>query len=367
MRIYVHVPFCHSKCWYCDFYSMPCNGLTDRYTAAVAREWALRAPAENDGLAPASIYLGGGTPSILGAGGIAQILKALPKPAPEAEVTVEVNPEDVTADFVSALAGCGVNRVSMGVQSFVDSELAAVGRCHDVATAMRAIEILRDGGMANLSLDLIYGLPEQTVQSWTYSVERMMEIAPEHFSAYILSYEPGTRLTARKLAGKLQETDEDTIATMYQILCQSAKRNGYRHYEISNFSLPGKQAEHNSAYWHSEPYIGLGPGAHSFDGRSVRRANPANLRGWLQAIESGNVFYETEQESVEDMLNDRILVSLRTMDGLDLHTMPSRYADQVLQRARTLKEGLVSIDNGRIRVPEEQWLLCDEVIRELMF
>lgn len=366
MRIYVHIPFCRSKCAYCDFYSVPRTAAAREYVNAVGREMELRGrEVLTPGASPLSLYIGGGTPSVLAPDLFAELMQRLPAVGTGGEVTVEVNPDDVTDSLARVWRSSGANRVSMGVQSFDDSELRAVGRRHDAAGALAAYESLRRSGFDNISLDLIYGLPGQTLQSWQRSLDMLMSLRPEHFSAYMLSYEPGTRLYARLISGKVHEADDELATAMYRSLCESAARHGYEHYEISNFALPGKRAGHNSAYWNFEPYLGLGPGAHSFDG-SVRRYNPSDLKDYLSALQAGHTFCEIEEETDDERTNDRIMVGLRTSAGLELAALDDAARRHVLRQATGLYPGIIEITATHIRIPEDHWLLSDAIIRDLM-
>ena len=208
----------------------------------------------------ATIYAGGGTPSLLPPELFSPLISLADTGA---EITIEANPEDVTEEWTDRILSAGFNRVSMGVQSLIDEELTAVGRRHTAAQALRAISVLRSHGISNISCDLIYGLPEQTLESWDYSLQTMLELDLPHLSAYLLSYEPGTRLTARLNTGKISETPEDVIERMYSSLCSLTRQAGMNHYEISNFCKDGMHSRHNSSYWDFTPYLGLGPGAHS--------------------------------------------------------------------------------------------------------
>lgn len=362
MAIYVHVPFCRSKCAYCDFYSMPRKDLADRYVGSVAREMQLRA-VEN-GSIPDTIYIGGGTPSQLTDKQFVRLMSALPAPLAGAEVTVEVNPDDVTDGLVAVWRACGVNRVSMGVQSMVDAELSLIGRRHTAADVEKAYLKIRDGGISNISLDLIYGLPRQTVSTWQYSLDRLLALNPEHISAYMLSYEPGTRLWAMRASGKITETDEDTELEMYRRLCRTTDRAGYEHYEISNFALPGRRAVHNSSYWQGKPYLGLGPGAHSWDG-TMRRYNPTSLKKYIDTLESGRCFCETEAESAADRTNNLIMVSLRRREGLDTSLIPECYRDEFAHNLSHISPHLIQINHNGVIIPEEHWPVSDAIIREL--
>lgn len=357
--LYIHTPFCHSKCAYCDFYSMPVRaGMEMRYARAVKRELEMRANA----YPPFStLYLGGGTPSILSI----EALAAMMPDAPDGEVTIEVNPEDVTLDKACAWLDLGINRASMGVQSLSDDELAIIGRRHSAAKAIQACETLRRAGFANISLDLIYGLPLQSLSSWQKSLTALLALRPEHLSAYMLSYEPRTRLSAMLRAGKIRETDEDTLEQMYASLCRATAEAGYEHYEISNFALPGRRARHNTSYWTGEPYLGLGPGAHSFDGRD-RCFNPPNLREYLDKIESCIPAARIDDEDDDSRFNDRLMTALRTAEGLNLDTVPSERLPRLLRDgAPYLRSGRLIIYGNHLRIPQASWLISDTIISDL--
>lgn len=356
--LYIHVPFCHSKCWYCDFYSLTRPELESRYIDALKREMDFR-HAEVDQIK--TIYIGGGTPSSLSVDAVKELGKILPAEAVD-EFTVEFNPEDVSDEVCRAWRDIGANRVSMGVQSLNDDELRAVGRRHDAATAIRAYQTLRRH-FDNVSLDLILALPGQNLQTLETTLNCLLDLQPEHFSAYILSYEPRTRLWAQRLANKITETDEDTQIKMYHLLCSEARRRGYEHYEISNFAIPGYRARHNSAYWTNTPYLGLGPAAHSFDG-FVRRENPRDFEQWAGSIDKRGYAYTVEDESIADRVNDRIMVALRTADGLDIDSIPPLYRDEILKNARRLGPARITVGQ-RLIIPEDAWLVSDDTISEL--
>lgn len=370
--LYIHVPFCHSKCAYCDFFSRPCmaDDVYVRYASAVIAEYSAR---RSDYLRAgrfATAYIGGGTPSVLPVDQLARIINAVsPDLDPDGEFTIECNPEDVTEAKVKAWKDLGINRVSMGIQSFSDEELRAVGRRHTAARAMEAVDLLRRCGVDNLSLDLIYGLPGQTLKSWKASLERLLSISPEHFSAYSLSLEPGTRLYAGMLAGKFTPADDSLVCDMYACLCEASARCGYEHYEISNLAKPGHRAAHNSSYWRDEAYLGLGPSAVSFDGADCRRTNSIDTTAYLRGDFSGA---DIEHESVVDRVNDAILVGLRTSDGLSLDHIRKIAGNQALAAVerdsrRLISNGMLEYCGPRhLRIPERQWLMADSVIRELI-
>ncbi len=357
--VYIHVPFCRSKCAYCDFFSVIRHDDAEKIAKAIAQEYDMRR-----GEVPMpvnTVYIGGGTPSVLSAEMLREMLVPIPLGCVE-EFTIEVNPDDVTEQKAHMWKELGINRVSMGVQSFVDSELKVVGRRHSAEDARKACRTLRAAGFDNISLDLIYGLPGQTTDSWKYSLDSLVEIHPEHFSAYLLSYEPRTRLASMLKAGKITEATDDEVEQRYQMLCAVAADAGYEHYEISNFALPGRKAVHNSGYWTGVPYLGLGPAAHSFDG-ALRRFNPPSIGEYLASVGKPEVEPETES----DKFNDRVLTALRTAEGLNFPQQPAGLDLRDFNREvkRMLRQGLLVERNGKILIPEERWLVSDSIIRDL--
>lgn len=345
--LYVHIPFCRHKCAYCDFYSGPLRGFSpEEYAAALRRELAARSIASEY----STVYIGGGTPSTMPPSLLAPFF-ALSR----GEKTIEVNPEDVSPGVAEQWLEAGANRVSMGVQSLIDSELAAVGRRHSAAQAIEAFHTLRHAGFANISLDLIYGLPGQTVQSWRQSLEGLLKLAPEHLSAYSLSYEPGTLLHTRLITGKIREAAEDDVVQMYDDLCRLTREAGFEHYEIANFALPGLHSRHNSSYWDSTPYLGLGPGAHSFDG-TLRTFNPPNLQAYMQNPAEA---FQTDPETATERHNDVIMTALRTARGVN----PEILTSKELQYAKT---HLQQTPAGHFRIPESAWLLADPLTLPLL-
>lgn len=362
--LYIHIPFCHSKCAYCDFFSTPRNEMSRAYVETLLNELKLRSGEITEPFE--TIYLGGGTPSSLSPALLSELIDRLPTENTK-EFTIEVNPEDVNQEFIRLLNASPINRVSMGVQSLNDSELAFIGRRHSATDAIKAFNMLRDAGISNISLDLIYGLPGQTLDSWNDSLSQIIAMNPEHLSAYTLMLEPGTRLTAMASAGKFMPTDDATISRMYDSLQALTKAWGYEHYEISNFARPGFRSRHNSSYWDFTPYLGLGTSAHSFDGK-VRRFNPANIKKY---IESAGATAVIDPETSEEQANDYIMVRLRTSEGLSLNSLAKRFGESVANHVR--KESLPLIVRGRLRdnngtlnIPQELFLISDSIISDVM-
>jgi len=362
LMLYIHIPFCHSKCAYCDFYSVPRRDSADALVDALVKEFELRRHEVRDEID--TIYLGGGTPSSLSDAQLERLIGSLPRP--NGEFTIEVNPEDVSVERVARWHSWGVNRVSMGVQSFSDSELKAIGRRHTAEQAYKAACLIRRGGIDNISLDLIYGLPRQTLQTWQSSLSRLLEFRPTHLSAYILSYEPGTRLTALLHAGKIEQAHDSLIEEMYSMLCELSSAAGYEHYEISNFALPGYRAQHNSGYWHGVPYLGLGPSAHSFDGHT-RRINPASVKEYLGTISRGFPACVIDPENDDNRFNDLLVTRLRTSEGLPFSEVPTARMARLLLDAEPMAErGEVILTPTHICIPESHWLTSDAIITNLM-
>ena len=369
--LYIHIPFCRHKCAYCDFYSSAGGSRSSEifgaYVSAVLNEWHLRS-AELPTL-PRTIYLGGGTPSLLPIETLSTLIAGLLNDIPRnrlVEVTIEANPEDVTSEWLSRMRSMGINRVSIGIQSFHKDELQAVSRRHSPDDAVRALSTLADGGW-NYSADLIYGLPGQSVESWCYNLHRLLAFRPPHFSAYLLSYEPGTPLYIRLNKGTVKEADDSMVSEMYGLLCKAAAEAGYRHYEISNFALPGYEAVHNSSYWDLTPYLGLGAGAHSFDKDGIRRFNPNSYQRYIQSLSAGRLFCVIDEETSRSQINDFIITALRTFQGLDPKKIPIILRDEFSQNLEPLlNEGSVEINGKNIVIHEDLWLTSDAILRRLI-
>lgn len=365
--LYIHIPFCHSKCAYCDFFSTPkTDSLTD-YIGGLKREWDLRKNEIDEPIT--TIYIGGGTPSIIKPDMLAKLIEHI-NPTSVEEMTIEANPEDVTPEWVDAVTDIGFDRISMGVQSFDDEQLALIGRRHTGQQALAAAKLIISAGM-KFNLDLIYGLPGQDIDSWKRNLDIALEIMPGHLSAYLLSYEEGTRFWAMRERGKLTETDDETVFKMYEILASSSRSCGYRHYEISNFAQPGCEAIHNTNYWLGIPYIGLGVSAHSFDGRR-RRVNPISINRYIDSLSQGMTVFTIDEEDDIDRLNDMIITRLRTDTGLSIAEIKDQfggdYAKSLLNAAKPLLENgkLVRPALDTIAIPESEYLRSDAIMRELI-
>lgn len=373
--VYVHIPFCASRCSYCDFFStLRLDEVGHDYVEALIAEARLR-KAELNGEPVKTLYMGGGTPSQLPLPLLARLidgLKATLDLNAVQEFTLEANPDDVTPEWCVAVRALGVNRVSMGVQSFQDAVLRLVGRRHTARQAIDAVASLRHAGIDNISIDLIYGLPGQTLETWAESVRQAVDLRPQHISAYGLTYEPGTRLWQQRECGKVVEASEDQYLDMYRILVGLLQVAGYEHYEISNFALPGYRSRHNSSYWNETPYLGLGAAAHSYDG-TMRRSNPADLCGYIRRITSGQPACQVEDLAWWERYDERVMLGLRTADGVDAHRLRSDFGDKawahfVSEARRHIDAGnMICTDDGRYILTSEGIVLSDSVMRDLMW
>lgn len=371
--IYVHIPFCESKCIYCDFYSIAGrNGQLGHYVDCVLREAEMRKAELEETFM--TLYVGGGTPSLLSSRQFSELVYGLRQTfnlTSLQEFTVEVNPDDVTLEWLEAIGDLGVNRLSMGIQSFHDDELKRINRRHTAQQAIEAVEAIGQAGIPNVSIDLIYGLPDQSLDAWRDNVIRAISLGVQHISAYNMMYEKGTRLWVMRQSGKVREVDEETSLSMYQVLVDLLKRSGYLHYEISNFALPGFQSKHNSSYWNLTPYLGLGAAAHSFDG-AVRRYNPASLSDYMNSVSEGVLPFEQEEESEEECFDEYVMLRLRTAQGLSLTEVERRFGDKA--STHVVEESLKHIAAGRLlrrgdvlKLTHSGVMLSDMVTRDLMW
>lgn len=368
--VYVHIPFCKQRCVYCDFYSTTDAAWQETYVDLLIDEARHRQGEIRQCFK--TLYIGGGTPSQLKTGLMTKLVfglrEVLPLDAVE-EFTVEVNPDDVTEHYVRMLVDCGVNRVSMGIQSFVDDELRFIYRRHDAQGARQAVQTLRDAGIDNVSIDLIYGIPGQTLETWRYSVDEAIALGVQHISAYNLSYEMGTPLWRMRERGEVAELDDDTCVAMYQLLVKRLRHAGYERYEISNFAKPGFYSCHNSSYWDGTPYLGLGAAAHSYDGQ-VRRNNIADLKGYIHRIIDQNVAYQEEVLTPDEQYNETVMLALRTAHGLDtaiIHDCfgQDNYDYLMLQARPHIEAGRLTALGGQLRLTPEAVMLADAIIRDL--
>ena len=368
--VYLHVPFCLTRCHYCDFVTYTgMEGLRRPYAAALLEEAAMAVAALGpEPPAVTSVFVGGGTPTLLAAGDLARVLdrlRALLPFAPGAEVTVEANPETVDAAMAAGLAGAGVTRVSMGAQSFDDRVLAALGRVHDADRVAAAVATLREAGVPALNLDLIYGGPGEDAGSWAATLEAAVALAPEHLSAYALTIEPATKFGRLVAAGRMPEPAEDDLADRYDAACAALAAAGYAHYEVSNWAREGHASRHNLTYWRRGRYLGLGAGAHEFDG-SVRRWNVSGVPDYLNHVREGRRPADGEERLDLDQARfEALALRLRTAGGLDPEEARALGVDPDGEEATRLRAaGLLGPPPG-LALTEQGMFLHGEVVARL--
>lgn len=369
--IYIHIPFCKSRCIYCGFYSTTLLDLRKKYINAVCREMELR---KNYIREPFStIYLGGGTPSLLDEAELTKLFLYISNVYDvdrNAEITMECNPDDITPEFTNMLNRLPINRVSMGAQTFADSRLRLLHRRHNSDEVKHAVKLLREAGIKNISIDLMFGFPDESLSQWKEDISAALALNVEHISAYSLMYEEDTPLWKMLDTGKVKEIDEELSLTMFKELVCQLTDAGYEHYEISNFARPGYRSRHNSSYWHQVPYIGLGAAAHSFDLNS-RQWNVANLKLYIEEINNGIIPMEREELDNDTTFNDIITTALRTSDGIDLNALETRlgkrYRNTLISAAgKHLEQGLLEIRHDRLRLTSEGIFISDMVMSDLM-
>lgn len=369
--IYIHIPFCKSRCIYCGFYSTTLLDLRKKYINAVCREMELR---KNYIREPFStIYLGGGTPSLLDEAELTKLFLYINNVYDvdrNAEITMECNPDDITPEFTNMLSRLPINRVSMGAQTFADSRLRLLHRRHNSDEVKHAVKLLREAGIKNISIDLMFGFPDESLSQWKEDISAAMALNVEHISAYSLMYEEDTPLWKMLDTGKVKEIDEELSLTMFKELVCQLTDAGYEHYEISNFARPGYRSRHNSSYWHQVPYIGLGAAAHSFALNS-RQWNVADLKLYIEEINNGIIPMEREELDNDTTFNDIITTALRTSDGIDLNALETRlgkrYRNTLISAAgKHLEQGLLEIRHDRLRLTSEGIFISDMVMSDLM-
>lgn len=371
--IYLHIPFCKRRCLYCDFYSTTRDEMKHRYTAALCKELELR-KSYIDGEPIETIYWGGGTPSQLSREDFEQVFETIHhiyKVSPDAEITIEANPDDLNDEYVSMLRTLPFNRLSMGIQTFNDESLSLLHRRHTAQQAIEAFRRCRNADFNNISIDLMYGLPNETEQTWANDLEKAIEMRPEHISAYHLIYEEGTPLWKLREQHRVEEADEDLSVRLFTMLIHRLKEAGYQHYEISNFSLPGLHSRHNSSYWVGKKYLGCGASAHSFDGHS-RQWNVASIDRYIDAAENGTLDFEIEELDQATRYNDFVITAIRTCWGMSLDKLKTdfgtRLYDYCLRMARPhIEQGTLQIIDGTLRLTEQGIFVSDGIMSDMLW
>lgn len=378
--LYIHIPFCASRCIYCGFYSTTAVASQDRYTDALCREmqmqkdYLLKALDATPHMELSTVYLGGGTPSQLSGENLEKLFDTiynkvyqdqLPVSA-TAEVTIECNPDDITPQFASILSSLPVNRVSMGVQTFSDERLKFLRRRNSAREVDQAIGRLRQAGIDNISIDLMFGFPQETMTDWRIDLQQALSLEVEHISAYSLMYEEGTALYRLQQEKRVRETDEETSLAMYNLLIDELTAHGFEHYEISNFARPGFRSRHNSSYWQAVSYLGLGASAHSYNGYS-RQWNVADIRQYIEAIERGVLPAEIETLDADTRYNDRIATALRTREGIDLSILEKPYQTYLKELATPhIRRGHLVLKDGCLALSRSGIFISDSIMADLM-
>ncbi len=369
--LYTHIPLCASRCYYCDFYSSTYKGNRAELIDAICKELTLRKEYLK-GEPIRTIYFGGGTPTQLSIQELESILNHIYKvyDCEPVEVTIEGNPEDLTKEYLQDLSRLPFNRLSIGIQSFHDEELKAINRRHTAQTAIEAVRNAQEVGFSNISIDLIYGLPNQTMESWKNNIEHAIALNVPHISAYSLTFEEGSILTEKLQKGEIQEADEELSLNMFKTLRERLTYAGIPPYEISNFARPGFESKHNSSYWDGTSYLGVGPSSHSFDGEN-RQWNIANTRKYIENITNGTSYFEIEKLAEKDHFNEFILTGLRRSKGIFLNKMRGRFTEKyILKFLQTAKpffeDGHLIRQGDQIFLSEDGIFISDFILSDLM-
>jgi oxygen-independent coproporphyrinogen III oxidase len=370
--IYIHIPFCMKLCSYCDFYHIITQTENTNFIDALIKEAAIRKEYLGNEVI-STIYIGGGTPSVLSIEEINTILskiRNLYKIDENSEITIELNPDDIDKNYLHGLKDSGVNRISLGIQSWRDSDLKLMNRRHNAAQAAAALEETLKAGFSNISIDLIYGIPGMTSADWSSNLDISFSYDIKHLSAYHLTIEPGTVFGKMKEKGLLSEIDEEESGAQFHLLIDKASAAGFVHYEISNFGRPGFFSIHNSNYWKQISYLGLGPSAHSFNGYS-RQWNVRDVKKYIKAVNSGSLLFESEELDKRIRFNEYIMTSLRTMWGIDLdyveRTFDKEGYDYVVNLSGKLIDyGLMKQENKTLVLTNQGKMISDNIISELM-
>ena len=336
--IYIHIPFCRKRCHYCDFFKSTDLSQKTRILEALKKELITRSP-ELNSEEISTIYLGGGTPSVLLLDELKSLLEIINvnyNVSPEAEITMEANPDDLSQAVLTCLRESGFNRLSMGIQSFSEADLKLMNRRHGVMQAVQSVKWAKSAGFKNISIDLIYGLPNQTMEEWEKNVQIAVQLDVQHISAYHLTYHEGTVFYDQLKKGVLKELPDELSLQQFEYLISKLKDAGFEHYEISNFCKPGYYSKHNSSYWKNKKYLGIGPSAHSFDLVS-RRWNVSSIAGYLDGVENNKNFAETEILTEQDRYNDYIITGLRTIWGVSEHYIGTHFSEKYLTHFRATK------------------------------
>ena len=374
--LYLHVPFCSSKCSYCAFYSVTNNQLKQDYIEAVCKELYLRKHffqdihLKNNQFDPIvnTVYFGGGTPSCLDESDFEKIFNAIYDCFGSSfeEVTIECNPDDITLSYAKTLKKYA-NRISLGIQTFNNDQLKLINRRHNAEEAIKAVNIIKEVGISNISIDLIFGFPKETLVDWLFDINQAIKLDVQHVSAYSLMFEEGTKLYHLLQKEKIEQISEDLSVEMYDVLIDKLSEAGLAQYEISNFAKPGFESRHNSSYWNETPYLGVGPSAHSYN-LSTRSWNVSNVSQYVKSISKGILPLEEEQIDEITRYNDLITTALRTKEGIHLNTLQEDYVQYLLEQSSDfIKEGtMIKTSDNRLALTRKGYYISDAIMAELI-
>lgn len=369
--IYIHVPFCKQACTYCNFHFSTSQALKGEFISSILAEIESRKQYTQD-RSIQSIYFGGGTPSLLSTKDLNLILGSLNRSFNidnDVEITLEANPDDISTHKLKELKESGINRISLGIQSFYDRDLLMMNRSHNAEQAEKSLQLIKDAGFENITADLIYGIPDQTNEEWEDNIQKLLRFNINHISCYALTVEPKTKLFHLIAKKKMIKPDEDRAAEQFEILTDLLVSNEYEHYEISNFAKNKKYSRHNTSYWLGNWYVGFGPSAHSFNGIS-RQWNVSNNALYIKNIGSGNSFFESEELTISQQINEYIMVSLRTMWGLNKNQFATRFGEQELNRLmketeKYIVENYIADINDKLIITKKGKFISDGIIGDL--
>ncbi len=382
--LYIHIPFCESRCIYCGFYSTTSLKLRDAYVDALIKEMSLRPIHQEleEGEKIETVYLGGGTPSQLTGEQLIKLFDGINKYLGhfirDMEITMECNPDDITEEFCQTLKQLPVNRISMGAQTFSNERLRFLHRRHNAQEVRIAVERLRNIGINNISIDLMFGFPGENIEQWTSDIQEVISLNVEHISAYSLMYEEETSLYRLLEQGKIEEIDEEMSRNMYEILIQLLTKAGYEHYEISNFARPGYRSRHNSSYWNETPYIGIGTAAHSYKrihkGGQLfvtRSWNINQLTQYIELLKLGVLPSENEELGINSRYNDLIATALRTSDGISIEHVAKEFGEELTRQLTSeaqkhIARGLMKIENDHLSLTPKGLYVSDDIMSDFM-
>jgi len=370
--IYLHIPFCKQKCSYCNFHFSTSFSLKDEMLSAIKKEIDLRKN-ELENKILKSLYFGGGTPSVLSVDEIKSLIDEIQKYFTfdeNIEITLESNPDDLNKNSLKELSNTEINRLSIGTQSFFDEDLKLMNRAHNASEAESSIKRAQDYGLENISIDLIYGSPTSNFEIWKENLNKTIELQVPHVSSYALTVEPKTALEKWIENGKVSSPEEAEQNQEFYYMKDFLKDNGFDHYEISNFGKPGFHSRHNSAYWKSEPYLGIGPSAHSYNGNLERSWNVANNPIYIKNLNQNILPKETEILSEKDRFNEMMMIGLRTIWGVDLDKINQNFSSEIIDYLNQeikpkLESGILKIENNYLKIPEKHWFLADGIASDL--